>query len=161
MFDVDLAKRFLAKIANMSFEELNDRAEKAYGCGIAPYFEDLTMKNLIFLDDERDLKDVTWIKYPDFHTEFTVRTLAEFKYIIPYIKDWNNTYFSFDHDIQDFNDDGSENTGYDCLKWLCDYIMDNDIPCKNLNIFVHTKNPVGGNNIRHYHKNFMDFINKK
>ena len=77
------------------------------------------------------------------------------------IKDWNNTYFSFDHDIQDFNDDGSENTGYDCLKWLCDYIMDNDISCKNLNIFVHTKNPVGGNNIRHYHKNFMDFINKK
>ena len=34
MFDADLAKRFLNKIANMTFEELNERAEKAHDCGI-------------------------------------------------------------------------------------------------------------------------------
>ena len=45
MFDADLAKRFFNKIANMTFEELNERAEKAHDCGITPYFEDLTMKN--------------------------------------------------------------------------------------------------------------------
>ena len=92
------------------------------------------MKHIIFLDDERNIEDVTWIKYPKFHSAITVRNFHEFKYVIPYVKDWNNTYFSFDHDLQDFNEDGSENTGYDCLKWLCDYIMDNDI--KNLNVIV-------------------------
>lgn len=164
MFDKDLADKFLEKLNKMSLEELEKRMNNARNCGMRPIIDDYVeslkdMRQLIFLDDERNLEDVTWIKYPEFHSSITVRNFHEFKYVIPYVKDWNNTYFSFDHDLQDFNDDGSENTGYDCLKWLCDYIMDNDI--KNLNVIVHTKNPVGGNNIKYYYQNFMDFINRK
>ena len=167
MFDKELADKFLKKLSKTSLEELEKRMNTASDCGmraiIDEYVESLKvhnqMRQLIFLDDERNLEDVTWIKYPEFYSVITVRNFHEFKYVIQYVKDWNNTYFSFDHDLQDFNDDGSENTGYDCLKWLCDYIMNNDI--KNLNVIVHTKNPVGGNNIKYYHQNFMDFINRK
>lgn len=167
MFDKELADKFLKKLNKTSMEDLEKRMNEAPDCGMGPIIDDYVeslrenepMQQLIFLDDERNIEDVTWIKYPKFHSAITVRNFHEFKYVIPYVKDWNNTYFSFDHDLQDFNEDGSENTGYDCLKWLCDYIMDNDI--KNLNVIVHTKNPVGGNNIKFYHKNFMDFINRK
>jgi hypothetical protein len=35
--------------------------------------------NLIFLDDERDLEDVTWINYPEFNNVDIVRTFDAFK----------------------------------------------------------------------------------
>ena len=68
--------------------------------------------NLIFLDDERDLEDVTWINHPEFNNVDIVRTFDAFKTKVQDISDRNNVYFSFDHDIQDFNEDKSENIRY-------------------------------------------------
>ena len=32
------------------------------------------------------------------------------------------THISFDNDLANFDSDGNEVTGYDCVKWLCDYL---------------------------------------
>ena len=60
---------------------------------------------------------------------------------------------SFDHDIDSYNDDGTEVTGYDCVKWLCDYILDNNLDVSNLTLNFHTANPVGKENMETYWKN--------
>ena len=63
---------------------------------------------------------------------------------------------SFDHDISSYDDDGTEVTGYDCVKWLCDYILDNDLDIANLTLKFHTANPVGRLNMMCYWSNFKE-----
>ena len=66
------------------------------------------------------------------------------------------THVSFDHDIDSYNNDGTEVTGYDCVKWLCDYILDNNLDISNLDIRFHTANPVGKENMASYWDNFKN-----
>ena len=67
------------------------------------------------------------------------------------------THISLDHDIDSYDDNGNEVTGYDVLKWLCDYILDNDSEIINLEIRFHTANPVGGENMKTYWNNFRNY----
>ena len=67
------------------------------------------------------------------------------------------THISFDHDIDSYNDDGTEVTGYDCVKWLCDYILDNNLDISNLTLNFHTANPVGKENMASYWNNFKNY----
>lgn len=67
------------------------------------------------------------------------------------------THISFDHDIDSYNDDGTEVTGYDCVKWLCYYILDNNLDISNLTLNFHTANPVGKENMETYWKNFRNY----
>lgn len=119
------------------------------------------MLTLFFLDDERNFDDVTWIKYPHVDKIITVRSTSEFiKHVLNFdMKD--GAIFSFDHDICDFHDD-EEFTGYDCLKWLCDHIIDKygDVAeiSKSIDVVVHSKNPIGKKNIEEYYKNFIEFF---
>ena len=66
------------------------------------------------------------------------------------------TDISFDHDIHSYDDNGNEVTGYDCIKWLCDYILDNDVDISELKILFHTANPVGRLNMVCYWNNFKE-----
>jgi len=66
---------------------------------------------------------------------------------------------SFDHDLADehYAFAGNYNvfryeTGYDAAKWLCKYCKDNNKPLPQC--YVHSMNPVGADNIRHYLENF-------
>lgn len=105
----------------------------------------------LFLDDERNPQDVTWLQYPE-NVEWTVvRTFSEF------VKAVQSTPFgvlSFDHDIQDFSK-GSEMTGYDCLKFYCNFIDLQDLALPRL-VVVHSMNPIGKVNIMSYWKNFLE-----
>ena len=67
------------------------------------------------------------------------------------------THISFDHDIDSYNDDGDEVTGYSCLKWLCVYILDNHLDISNLTLKFHTANPVGRVNMEVYWNNFRNY----
>ena len=67
------------------------------------------------------------------------------------------THISFDHDLSDFDSDGNEVTGYDCVKWLCDYIQDNNLDISNLRLNFHTANPVGKENMEVYWRNFQNY----
>lgn len=66
------------------------------------------------------------------------------------------THISFDNDLANFDSDGNEVTGYDCVKWLCDYILDNDLDISNLTLKFHTANVVGRENMKFYWNNFKN-----
>ena len=65
------------------------------------------------------------------------------------------THISFDNDIDSY-DDGDEVTGFDCVKWLCDYIQDNNLDISNLTLNFHTANVVGKENMMCYWNNFKE-----
>ena len=74
------------------------------------------------------------------------------------------TMISFDHDLADIvYDNGKisfsykEHTGYDCAKWLVDYIYDNNLKLPNYQ--VHSGNPVGKKNIQDYLANASKHLN--
>ncbi len=93
----------------------------------------------LFLDDERVPSDVTWVDYLDKIEWTVVRTYAEF---LEHMKMGVYSYYSFDHDIQDFyttpkgtllaetafgsayaeEDIQWEYTGYNASMALCEHI---------------------------------------
>ena len=64
---------------------------------------------------------------------------------------------SFDHDIDSYDENGNELTGYDSLKYLCGYIEANNLDISNLRLNFHTANPVGKENMRKYWQNFKNY----
>ena len=124
----------------------------------------------LFLDDIRFPKECTsYTKNPIYDkVEWViVRSYSEFvKYVtengLPEI-------VSFDHDLADehyhkdmykgidiYNknyDKFQEKTGYDCVKWMVDYCIDNG---KSFPIwYLHTMNPAGGENMKSYILSFL------
>jgi hypothetical protein len=109
------------------------------------------MKALVFLDDDRNFEDVTWVDYPEFFAVFTVRNYDDFVKLISSHKKIIDCYFSFDHDIactgvfevevfgEKFNVE-REATGLDCAKLIVGLV-------DKSKVFVHSKNPVGKLNI--------------
>lgn len=55
---------------------------------------------------------------------------------------------SFDHDLGE-----DVMTGYDCVKWLVEYCIENNVTFPQWN--VHSANPVGKENIERYIVNFL------
>lgn len=115
------------------------------------------MKQIIFLDDERIIQDVTWIDYTQWSGAYVISQSSASR-LISYIKhygkyfDWENTLFSLDHDLQDF-DGEEESTGYTFIKWLVDFMVENEISLEYLNVVVHSQNPIGKENIEKYISN--------
>ena len=105
----------------------------------------------LFLDDERVPADVTWVKYCDSNIDWViVRTQKEF--IAAIVENSAKVeLISFDHDLQDFAEDGEEMTGYTCIKWLIDHCMDSGM--KLPNCVFHTQNPIGRGNMESYYLN--------
>lgn len=118
----------------------------------------------IFLDDERDPIDVTWIAYPNTISQWiVVRTYEQFIALVPpLLTDEADAtlLFSFDHDLQDYKSsgDGTERTGYDCIKFLVNFCLDTTM-CMPLCAF-HTKNVIGKVNMEQYYINAKQEINK-
>ena len=104
----------------------------------------------LFLDDERVVKDVTWITYPDNIDWTIVRNSNEF---FEQLQKLNPSVVSFDHDIQEFYGAG-EVTGYDIIKEMVDiYLGVAEIP----QCFFHTQNPIGKKNMEAYYFNAVKF----
>ena len=47
------------------------------------------------------------------------------------------------------------------LKWLCDYILYNELDISNLTLNFHTANPVGRVNMASYWNNFSEYYKDK
>ena len=67
------------------------------------------------------------------------------------------THISFDHDIGSYDENGDEVTGYDCVKWLCDYILDNNLDISDLTLNFHTANHKRKKNMMCYWNNFYKY----
>lgn len=114
----------------------------------------------LFLDDERMPKDVTWILIGDVGHRGAdwqiVRSLQE-------AKDWVNRngfpdVISFDHDLGMEHYAGNYNdgkTGFDFAKWLVEFDMDTKAMPVNFSFTVHSKNPIGSENIRELLNNYI------
>jgi len=137
----------------------------------------------LFLDDERipystdkDVKTAFNVtENPIYYTKpwIIVRNYYQF---VQFIKDNGlpNT-ISFDHDLgKKYNREdipaeflkqnvekilNTEMTGYDALKWLCNYCLDLNIDLPE--IWLHTANPTGFVNMRDYIKSFNKIRNMK
>lgn len=103
----------------------------------------------IFLDDERNPRNVGWLSYErvielkNQQDWLVVRTYDEFvKNVSDFFHDIET--LSLDHDL------GDSKSGYECAKWLVDYIMDNGHPNNLKTVSVHSQNPVGKRNIIDY-----------
>lgn len=124
----------------------------------------------LFLDDFRypkDCFDYTWNPIYNKEKWIIVRNYNDFIYIIETFEMPN--IISFDHDldeehyIQQTNIDYNkftEKTGYDCAKWLIDYIINNELkPPKQ--VLIHSMNLIGNENIRKLFENFnKNYLNK-
>ena len=71
------------------------------------------------------------------------------------------THISFDNDIANFDSDGNEVTGFNCLRYLCDYIQDNNLDIYDLRLNFHTANIVGKENMVYYWRNFREHLKEK
>lgn len=101
---------------------------------------------LVLLDDERSLKDITWIKYPEgIWFVDVVRTYWEFKQQVEGMARLgvlNDYIFSFDHDIQCFDPvTNKEYTGAHCLDVLCYICYEDKLPLPIC--YFHSMNPFG------------------
>ena len=122
------------------------------------------MKTLIFIDDERNFEDVTWVSYPHFDKVVTLRQYHEFENYIDDIVIQGGTleglYFSFDHDLGlEDSERNRELTGHDCAWYLVELMGEMKTNPNTINYWVHSQNPVGKKNIESLLENYLDFYN--
>lgn len=115
----------------------------------------------LFLDDERMPGDVTWLLIggvgswgADWHI---VRSMEE---AIKWVEE--NGFpdvISFDHDLGAEHyamDYSNKKTGYDFAKWLVDYDMSTNSMPPGFKFTVHSKNPIGAENITRYINGYLE-----
>lgn len=126
----------------------------------------------LYLDDIREPQDAFYYTGDYKYLELDWIVVRSYDKFVEYIDAYGlPELVSFDHDLADehYNylktqDDVNyssynEKTGYECVKWLCDYCMDNN---KTLpECLYHTKNLIGEINMRTYVGNFKKFTVKK
>ena len=120
------------------------------------------MKTLIFLDDERNFEDVTWVKYPEYKEIYIVRNTSRFFSCLELsfvaratLKDLA---FSFDHDLAEFVN-GFENTGKTAANILLNFMLEYNFDPNDLDYHVHSKNPVGKENIKGLLEGYKRYYN--
>lgn len=117
----------------------------------------------LFIDDERNLEDVTWAPWQvqeKYRNEEWVIVRNYGDAIVEVFNRGFPSYISFDHDLGD-----NSKTGYDIAKQL----VENDMISgeresrksykfsADFDFYVHSKNPVGAENIRNYLSNYFYF----
>jgi hypothetical protein len=123
----------------------------------------------IFLDDIRNPDWVTLYK-TDPYKEMKWVVVRSYNEFVNYVKENGMPIFvSLDHDLSDEhysvyedalngnidirNQSFKEKNGYDALKWLCSYALDNKE--KLPEIKFHTANYIGWKNMMTYYNNFL------
>ena len=103
------------------------------------------MKYNLFLDDIRSPKDVLSYKSLAIYEEHWI-VVRNYNQFVDYItRKGIPEAISFDHDLCDFyysGEETKEKTGHDAVKWLIDYLMDNEIKALP-NCLFHSQNPIG------------------
>lgn len=129
----------------------------------------------LFLDDERvpyspngSHIDVYYYTHDDIYINHDWVIVRSYDQFIDYItKNGLPKIVSFDHDLSDEHyqylinhsdvnyNKYTEKTGMECLKWLCEYCLDNN---KKLpKCLIHTQNIIGSINMKKYIENFNKY----
>lgn len=120
------------------------------------------MKKYLFLDDERNPSDVTWMLIGgvgSWGADWQI--VRSFNQAVEWVKiNGFPDVISFDHDLGlmhyagDYSDGA---TGMDFAKWLVDYDIENKTMPADFKFTVHSKNPEGAKNIRGLLDNYIRF----
>ena len=105
----------------------------------------------LFIDDERNPGDVTWMATTDYSGDLWIvaRSMDAAKSVIEQFG--MPKHISFDHDLGD-----DQPTGYEIAKWIAETVMDGNYSLPvDFTFSVHSKNPVGAKNITMYMHNFI------
>lgn len=124
----------------------------------------------LFLDDERNPRDVTWVRLP-LVIWTIVRSYDDFVHVIT--ARGLPAFITFDHDLADIHyinfqkflkgkasydelyANSEEKTGFHCAKWLIEYCLDNNVKLPEFT--VHSMNSIGRDNIEGLLNNFKKF----
>lgn len=110
----------------------------------------------IFLDDERMPNQVPWMLYPCGDIVWHIaRTFEEFQHLV-----LHDTFdvVSFDHDLQDFDVNGREYTGMDCLKFLINKHLAENVFLPIC--YFHSQNPIGRDNMQALYHNAINYFDQ-
>ena len=112
----------------------------------------------LFIDDEREIKDVTWMhwKVQEKYRQgvWVIARNMDFVQAVVASRGMPD-FISFDHDLGD-----DEPTGYDNAKWFVELDMANHVSFRfdeNFSFVVHSQNPIGKQNIESYLNNYLNF----
>ena len=95
----------------------------------------------LFLDDERNPTDVTWLH--DFDPTLDWAVVRSFDEACGYVVNHGiPDVISFDHDL------GVGRSGKDFANWLINYDLDHGIMPTGFSFTVHSMNPIGRSNIQ-------------
>lgn len=118
------------------------------------------MSYFLFLDDIREVKDVTWVNLPSGNWHI-VRNYQQFVDKIE--KDGMPYTISFDHDLAtehySFSSIYKEKTGADCARWLVNYCIEKNLKLPKYTI--HSMNPVGADNIKSILISYQKFLSRE
>lgn len=106
----------------------------------------------LFLDDERFPEDVDWITLPNGPWHI-VRSYDDA--VAWVVANGFPAVVSFDHDLGVREDGSVGATGYDFAKWLIERDLDTSSMPRAFSFTVHSKNPIGGENIRGLLANYL------
>lgn len=108
------------------------------------------MTKILFLDDERNPIDVTWISFPEDAEITVVRSYNEF---LSHLNFSDTAYdaWSLDHDLGCDEFQQPRHTGYDALKAAVRW-HEHLLPKQ---VIAHSKNPIGAENINKYWENYV------
>lgn len=138
----------------------------------------------LFIDDERFPKDVTWVQYPEDTNFEVIRDAVTFEsWVAKMNKDNLPEVLSFDHDLNlvyeneadisvnwvDFaanHGDRWEISGATMVDFLVDRLLDmfdegqiTGEQIQNIQVFFHSMNPIGVNNMRSLWNSFVNWAN--
>lgn len=133
-------------------------------------------KRYLFLDDVRQVMDTFhYTKHP-VYTEDNWDVVRNYNEFCNYIQDNGvPALISFDHDLADehyspemyhgreaydkVHEKFFEKTGYECAKWLVEYLDSNNLPVPI--IYVHSMNPVGSQKIVEVFNDYKRYLYEK
>lgn len=107
----------------------------------------------LFIDDERNPIDVTWgsVEDQDMYRDGEWLIARNWLDVVEIVVSLGfPQMISFDHDLGD-----GEINGYELAQELCNMVMDGAPLPSGFEYRVHSKNPVGAENIRRYMDNFL------
>lgn len=112
------------------------------------------MKTLLWLDDTRNpFEDNNkWLVFSPIERPFQTIWLKNYNEFVEWLMaNGTPSAVCFDHDLNSFDDQNKELTGYDCAKFLVDYCLNKKLSLPLYNI--QSANPVGKANISCYLEN--------
>lgn len=105
----------------------------------------------LFIDDERYPVNVTWGS-PEFYNQFPWTIARTMTQVQDLVHEWGfPSFISFDHDLGD-----GEPTGKDIANWLIEYDLDHRTMPPDFQFYVHSRNPVGKQNIESILKSYLE-----